>query len=85
MPEVWLLLKEGSELIQLVFTREYTQKYAHPRVQQSFLYGIPYTKLSIEDHNIMHNFIEDGGGHIYSITTHRRYSITQYTCGVLFP
>jgi len=83
MPEVWLLLKEGSELIQLVFTREYTRKHAHPRVQQSFLYGVPYTKLSIEDH--MHNFIADGGGHIFSITTHRGYSITQYTCGVLFP
>lgn len=82
MPEVWLLLKEGSELIQLVFTREYTQKYAHPRpvFNKVFLYG---TKLSIEDH--MQNFTEDGGGHIFSITTHRGYSITQYTCGVLFP
>lgn len=51
MPRLWLLLKEGSELLQLIFTREYTQKYTHPRVQQSFLYGIPYTKLSIEDQN----------------------------------
>jgi len=54
-----------------------------PVFNKVFLYGVPYTKLSIEDH--MHNFIEDGGGHIFSITTHRGYSITQYTCGVLFP